>query len=146
MPTLEEVRGRGNVDGLERIDGNRVHILWDTIWYDGPIDGVAAYRDDGGAERRCYFTLQGEHDDEAGKPHQVFLLLEITKEQFDREEYTNNIVREYREAYREAESGHGDLYEIGGDLDEIGDRLLAANEDYAKLDYQSNNVLGWFEW
>ena len=139
---------------LPQIDGAEVIKRWACRWYDGPLSGIAFYRD-----RPCFFDDRGglEDDvrqrvDEDGETwndwHKRFVLIELTPAQYQEEARRH-------ELFCEKVGTHNSFDEAGQRLSgearvirsqEMRLDYYEAAEKWKPLSFADNPVIGWFEW
>src|SRR5262249_7558477 len=122
---------------LPRIDWADVRLLWYSGFWDGPINGMCLYKG-----RRCWFQLCAEGEQADGS-HRSYLVLVLTKEQLDEEEFWHDL-------FRRKVGTHTDYDEDGKEAGQVlpGETWHEFYDEFAKRgagDYSANPALGWFE-
>ncbi len=126
-----------------KVQKARVRLLWDSGWWDGPIDGMAEFEGE-----PVWFCLAEEAEDErTGGWFRRFWMVRLTPEQLRREQNRHADFQRYvgthfdydAEGKRPAKNVHtkgmsGEFYEKYGE------------KDRDPGDLSQNEVVGWFEW
>src|SRR6476469_3485249 len=90
MKKTLKVKEADSLDKLEPIDRRELKLLWNHESWDGPISGMCLYRGE-----KCWFQMFMDPDDpECEKLTRRYLLIELSNEQIEEQEYWQNLFLE----------------------------------------------------
>jgi hypothetical protein len=133
------------------IDTSELKIMWHCGYYDGPLDGVVQFKNKPHwffIHYNDYVTRTSIDEEETGWQdlYQRFLLIELSREQFEEEKY-------WHELFRENVGTYWDYDENGKRKRDGSFKSVSKHKEYydaAKnrlpCDYSNNKIVGWFEW
>ena len=135
---------------LAQIDENQLRIMWHCGWYDGPLNGVMAYknkphwfqiisRDD---DTRTYTDENGVEWLELYERH---LLIVLSEAQYQEELYWNNLFREKVGTYWDYNENGKRKRDGSFKPREMHSEYYDAVKNRKPRDFTNNNIIGWFE-
>ena len=140
MTRLLELSEKEDLLRLPQIDWHAVKLLWPSDYWDGPKSGMLMYQ----GKRYWFQVFEESNDADLSDFFRRFVILELTEEQLNEEEYWHKL-------FREKVGAHTDFDESGkraiGALKpkEMWHEFYDAYQKRQEPDYSNNTVIGWSE-
>jgi len=134
-----------------QIQEHEIRIMWHYGWYDGPLNGICAYRDKPHWFEQvfrdhysCTFT-----DTDGVEWFQLFeryLLIDLSDEQYQEELYWHNLHTEKVGTYWDWDESGNRVRDGYFNSAEMISEYREAVESRKPRDFSNNKIVGWFDY
>ena len=140
MTTYSKVIDSRDLSDVPQIDRKDIKFIWYGNWWDGPIDGMLLYRN-----RKCWFDMFDKEESATwDNPSQRYLVIELTAEQIETEEYWHNLFVENVGSHMVPDE-NGVRHKDRVKPRETWHEFYEPYKNREQADFSNNLVLGFFE-
>jgi len=132
--------GSKDLSNVPQIDRKDIKFIWYNDWWDGPINGMLLYQN-----RKCRFDLfDREESVNPGNTLQRYIVIELTAEQIETEEYWHALFVEKAGSHMVPDE-NGIRQTDRVKPSETWGEFYEPYKNREKADFSNNFVIGFFE-